>query len=370
MQIPSKAYSESSLNYRYGFNGKENDNEISGQGNTIDFGNRIDDVRLGRWLSTDRVSKPWLSPYQFSANNPVNNVDPDGKDEIHFHFYTESVVGSDGKTSMGKSHARIEIVKANGPDRFFHHQHHTEIRMPTNYSNGGASTHERTREFYPWHPDSRSGLSTTTLLGLYERTDRDYTTLMKYASANPALKVKLAERSVDCLASEYDRAKYKALLAEMPYYDAARKTQQVAEFGVAVLSVVEGGLGLGGALGGATLPSRLVRVIPEKYATGAETIGGPGAMDAFVADASQLKGLTTSEQIAQKLTLVDEGGNLIRGPFRLIEFDAPMQGLAQPFNRTNPGFINGGKTAGGATEYVLPNLKISELKNVTQKTIQ
>lgn len=40
----------------------------------------------------------------------------------------------------------------------------------------------------------------------------------------------------------------------------------------------------------------------------------------------------------------------MKGPFRLIEFDTPTEGLAQPFNRANPGFIHGGKTAGGATE--------------------
>ena len=59
----------------------------------------------------------------------------------------------------------------------------------------------------------------------------------------------------------------------------------------------------------------------------------------------------------------------MKGPFRVIEFDAPSSGVAQPFNRNNPGFINGGKTVGGATEYVIPNSNITDLKNVTQTTI-
>ncbi len=33
--------------YRFGFNGKENDNEIQGDGNSYDFGARIYDSRLG-----------------------------------------------------------------------------------------------------------------------------------------------------------------------------------------------------------------------------------------------------------------------------------------------------------------------------------
>lgn len=61
---------------------------------------------------------------------------------------------------------------------------------------------------------------------------------------------------------------------------------------------------------------------------------------------------------------------MIQGPFRLIEFDAPATGLAQPIRRTNSGFIHGGRTAGGAIEYVMPNYKISELQNVIQRTVK
>lgn len=60
----------------------------------------------------------------------------------------------------------------------------------------------------------------------------------------------------------------------------------------------------------------------------------------------------------------------MKGPFRLIEFDTPSEGLAVPINRTNPGFINGGRTLRGANEYVLPNLKLSNLKNVTYNVIK
>ncbi|MFN0187706.1 MAG: RHS repeat domain-containing protein [Bacteroidia bacterium] len=67
--------------YRFGFNGKENDNEVKGSGNSLDFGARIYDSRLGRWLSLDplQMKYPSLSPYNFVANNPINFIDPDGK---------------------------------------------------------------------------------------------------------------------------------------------------------------------------------------------------------------------------------------------------------------------------------------------------
>ncbi len=42
--------------YRYGFNGKENDNEVKGEGNQQDYGFRIYDPRLGRFLSVDPLT--------------------------------------------------------------------------------------------------------------------------------------------------------------------------------------------------------------------------------------------------------------------------------------------------------------------------
>jgi len=72
----------SSLNgaYRYGFNGKENDNEVKGTGNQQDYGMRIYDPRLGRFLSTDPITKeyPELTPYQFASNTPIAATDMDG----------------------------------------------------------------------------------------------------------------------------------------------------------------------------------------------------------------------------------------------------------------------------------------------------
>jgi RHS repeat-associated protein len=42
--------------YRFTFNGMEKDDEVKGVGNSLDFGARIYDSRLGRWLSVDPLS--------------------------------------------------------------------------------------------------------------------------------------------------------------------------------------------------------------------------------------------------------------------------------------------------------------------------
>jgi RHS repeat-associated protein len=72
---------------RYGFNGKEKDNEIEGSGNSYDFGARIYNPRLGKWLSLDPLQKklPDLTPYNFVADNPLRFTDPDGQFLLDVH---------------------------------------------------------------------------------------------------------------------------------------------------------------------------------------------------------------------------------------------------------------------------------------------
>jgi RHS repeat-associated protein len=74
--------------YRYGFNGKENDNDVKGEGNQQDYGMRIYDPRVGRFLSVDPLVQeyPELTPYQFGTNNPILNIDLDGMEGLKGAF--------------------------------------------------------------------------------------------------------------------------------------------------------------------------------------------------------------------------------------------------------------------------------------------
>jgi len=79
--MPNRNYQPSVNKYRYGFNGKENDNETvsTGEG-TQDYGYRIYNPSLGRFLSVDPLTKdyPWYTPYQFAGNIPIAAIDIDG----------------------------------------------------------------------------------------------------------------------------------------------------------------------------------------------------------------------------------------------------------------------------------------------------
>jgi RHS repeat-associated protein len=82
-ELPGRHFS--SPIYRYGFNGKEKDDEVSpeGDGNDYDFGERIYDSRLGKWFSVDKLAacSPDWTPYRFGFNNPIVKTDPDGNYE-------------------------------------------------------------------------------------------------------------------------------------------------------------------------------------------------------------------------------------------------------------------------------------------------
>lgn len=125
MLVPNKHASTDT--YRYGFNGMEKDDEIKGgEGNSLDFGARMLDPRAGRWFSKDNIVKPWLSPYQFASGNPVNHIDPDGNDEIHFSYYISQFLDKDGKAQYQLT-LSSEIIENNKEHTFFMHSPDGEV---------------------------------------------------------------------------------------------------------------------------------------------------------------------------------------------------------------------------------------------------
>ena len=86
--------------YRFGFNGMEKDNEAKGLGNSLDFGARIYDSRLGRFLSLDpdRVKYPNQSPFIVSDNSPIYGIDEEGKG---WGYATLKFLAQQSKSTVG-----------------------------------------------------------------------------------------------------------------------------------------------------------------------------------------------------------------------------------------------------------------------------
>jgi RHS repeat-associated protein len=78
MAMAGRSYSSSS--YRYGFNGKEKDDKGELGETSYDYGFRIYNPRIAKFLSVDPLSKdyPWYTPYQFAGNTPIQAIDLDG----------------------------------------------------------------------------------------------------------------------------------------------------------------------------------------------------------------------------------------------------------------------------------------------------
>jgi RHS repeat-associated protein len=100
-------------NYRYGFNGKEKDDEVVGaSGTSYDFGARIYNPRIGRWLSRDALADKYtaVSPFAFALNTPIMAKDPDGNVVI---FVNGQHAGSGGTAAYWGGYDK-DVMKAVG----------------------------------------------------------------------------------------------------------------------------------------------------------------------------------------------------------------------------------------------------------------
>ncbi|SRX75268.1 RHS repeat domain-containing protein [Aequorivita antarctica] len=87
--------------YRYGFQGQEMDDEIKGEGNSLNYTYRMHDPRVGRFFAVDPLERkfPFYSPYQFSSNSPIFDIE---------------LEGLESRTLLNDSE-KAEFIKENGP---------------------------------------------------------------------------------------------------------------------------------------------------------------------------------------------------------------------------------------------------------------
>ena len=66
--------------YRYGFQGQESDNEVKGEGNSVNYKYRMHDPRIGRFFAIDPLAPkyPHNSPYAFSENRVIDAIELEG----------------------------------------------------------------------------------------------------------------------------------------------------------------------------------------------------------------------------------------------------------------------------------------------------
>ena len=70
--------------YRRGFQGQEHDDEVKGEGNSVNFKYRMHDPRIGRFFAVDPLAGkyPYNGPYAFSENRVIDGIELEGLEWI------------------------------------------------------------------------------------------------------------------------------------------------------------------------------------------------------------------------------------------------------------------------------------------------
>lgn len=73
--------------YSYGFQGQEKDDEVKGEGNSINYKFRMHDPRIGRFFAIDplEMNFPHNSPYAFSENRVIDAIEMEGLELVLVH---------------------------------------------------------------------------------------------------------------------------------------------------------------------------------------------------------------------------------------------------------------------------------------------
>ena len=110
MLVPNRH--DNSGEYRYGFQGQEKDDEVKGEGNSLNYTFRMHDPRVGRFFARDPLESkyPELSPYQFSSNTPIMAIELEGL-ETAFEHQLDKKFASSAYINMTNKE-RIEDIKA------------------------------------------------------------------------------------------------------------------------------------------------------------------------------------------------------------------------------------------------------------------
>ena len=115
MLVPNRHGSSNS--YRYGFQGQEKDDELKGEGNSLNYTFRMHDPRVGRFFARDPLYRnyPWYSPYQFGGNRVIDMIELEGLEPTKPKLYWERLSDeAEIKLFRGKSCEYAVIYKTEG----------------------------------------------------------------------------------------------------------------------------------------------------------------------------------------------------------------------------------------------------------------
>lgn len=115
----------SATEYDYGFNGKREDSEIFGEGNSYDYGARMYNPRIGIWFSTDPMASRYASesPYVFSGNSPILYNDEGGKFKVPKNIQKKYPLYTIINANLGKLVSSDKVLQ----ESLMHYGHYKDL---------------------------------------------------------------------------------------------------------------------------------------------------------------------------------------------------------------------------------------------------
>jgi RHS repeat-associated protein len=116
--VPNRHFSTPA--YRYGFQNQEMDNEIKGEGNSLNYTFRMHDPRIGRFFAVDPLTKkyPHNSPYAFSENDVISSIELEGLEKWKISNNKAVYVGPTIDGYSSEQAAMAAINKAQSAHRY------------------------------------------------------------------------------------------------------------------------------------------------------------------------------------------------------------------------------------------------------------
>ena len=141
--------------YTYGFNGKERDNSFNASSVVYDYGFRIYNPSIGKFLSVDPLTKsyPMLTPYQFASNSPISGIDLDGLEYLN---------ADEARIKMYGGEAHINLENFNSSTRNAWKQRNASGKWPIGSIGYPTSVGSLTHPDLPIYPEELSLDNTLT----------------------------------------------------------------------------------------------------------------------------------------------------------------------------------------------------------------
>jgi RHS repeat-associated protein len=161
--------------YRFGFQGQEKDDEVKGEGNSLNYRFRMHDPRVGRFFAVDplSVSYPYFSTYTFSGNRVIDATEIEGLEYMTVHVYINEKTFFSEEPVIKVNHYNPKQRNAYGPEG-------KTIKYVIHFSYTNGIDPSFNRMFYQSRNVSKMMGSVPIDYGLYAGP----TTLYKWNSSN------------------------------------------------------------------------------------------------------------------------------------------------------------------------------------------